>query len=490
MPYTKFTDGLAASSSPKLAATDYKKKQGLFGTKKPKSTNLERPEASPGTSVVTSPLPVSTPSKAAKFFGLETKPSVAESPRHVQYQNDAASDDEAPVRPALKKQFSLPLLTRFKIGADRQTKFKEEGIELDEPLKISKPSANKGLRMLIPEFAGPRRSPIEQTKTAITRFDIDEDEDVGYSSDSHQEARFRIPAAPRPARTSSKGKAIRGKARKDFPRMSPITEASIESLRPAYREGESVTELGVISEYEYEDASHSDPVLPRSHTETTLPPYGKFELDAADLSPTDELYDRDATDEDEDVVHPGTKVNVKRVHWQKATAVHLRSPLQTAEDAWLDATEEEMQLEARKMTIARIETEKKAMDVEIADLRRKHELFKLDFANGSMNAEHKLDDDSDEDNADQVSLCSSIDLDEEPTVHEAKVMTFTRITPGIVKLVNIPPRKKQPIASVGSTDSGLEKTALNHQTKNITVFAQPENMPPASVSPYNVLQRP
>nr|GFD58188.1 hypothetical protein [Tanacetum cinerariifolium] len=85
------------------------------------------------------------------------------------------------------------------------------------------------------------------------------------------------------------------------------------------------------------------------------------------------LYDEEATDEDEDVVHPGTKVNIKRVHWQQATAVRFRSPLQTAEDAWLDATEDEMRLEARKMTLARIEAEKQAIDVEIAALRRKHE---------------------------------------------------------------------------------------------------------------------
>lgn len=461
----------------------------MFGTKKPKPKALDRPGISPSTSVVTSPLPVSTPSKAAKFFGLETKPSVAESPRRVQHQDDTVSDDGAPVRSTLKKQYSLPLLTRLKIGADHQTNFKED-VEPDESPKTSRPSVTKGLRMLIPEFAGPRRSPIEQTKAATTRCDLDEeDEDVGYSSDSHQEVRFRIPAAPHPARTSSKGKAIRRKPLKDFPRMSPITETSFESLRPAYGEGEDVTELGVISEYEYEDPPHSAPVLPRPHTETTLPPHDKFELDEADLSPTDEFYDEISTDEDEDVVHPGTKVNVKRVHWQQATAVHFRSPLQSAEDAWLDATEEEMRLEARRMTVARVEAEKQAMDDEIAVLRRKHEQFQLEFGSGrnagSINAEPERvpEEDSEEDSADLVSLYSSINLDEESTVHEAQVMTFTRVTPGMVKFVDIPPRKKKPVAYVGSKVPVPDKLALvEHQKKSITTSARSENMPPPSVS--------
>jgi hypothetical protein len=491
--YTSLAEGSAASS-PKLTGTDRKKKQGLFGTKKAKPTTLERPKASSSTSLVTSPLPVSTPSKAAKFFGLEAKSSVAESPRRLQHQDDAASDDGAPVRPALKKQYSRPLLTRFKIGADRQSKFKEEDVEPDERPETSKPSATKGLRMLIPEFAGPKRSPIEQTKAAATRFDLDEeDEDVGYASDSHHEVRFRIPAASRPVRTSSKSKAMRRKplSIKDFPRMSPITEASFESLRPAYREAEDVTELGVISEYEYENPPHSVPMLPRSQTETILPPQDKYELDEADLSPTDEYYEEDATDEEEGVVHPGTKVNLKRVHWQQATAVHFRSPLQIAEDAWLDEMEEDMPLEARRVMMRRVEAEKQAIDNDISELRRKHELFKLEFASSctakTTHAEPEPipDEMNEEDDADLVSLCSSIDLDEEPTVHEAKLMTFTRITPGMVKLVDIPPRKKQPVAYVGSKILVPHKLALvEHQKKSATASLRSENVPPSSVSTH------
>lgn len=484
----------AAASSPQLTATDHKKKQGLFGSKKSKPVALERPKTSPSVSMVTSPLPVSTPVKAAKFFGFGTKPPVTEDPHRVQQQDELASDDEAPVRPTLKKQLSSPLLIRLKEIASRQTKVKKEEVELDEPPKASK-SATMGLRMLIPEFASSRRSPIEKTKAATTRFDLDdEDQDVDHTGETHQDVRFRIPAAPHPVRTSSKKKAAWRKPlnMKDFPRMSPITEASFESLRPAYHEDEDVTELGVISEYEYEDSQHSAPVPPHSHAGQSRHAHEAFELDEADLSPTDNLYDEEAVDEDEDVVHPGTKVKVKHVNWQQATAVRFRSPLQSAEDAWLGATEEEMRLEASRMVIARVEKEKLAMDAEIAELRRKHEQYKLDFANGSY-AEHSkvdpevtADDGSEGDDSDLVSLRSSIDLDEEPTVHEAKVVTFTRITPGMVKLIDIPPRKKKPVARIESdTVASDQLPRAEPQKKSIAALASSENIPPPSVSTYS-----
>ena len=493
--YTALADGPTASS-PRLTATDHKKKQGLFGSKKSKPAALERPKTSSSTSsLVTSPLPVSTPSKAAKFFGLEAKSSVADSPRRIEPRDEAAaSDNEAPVR--LKKQHSRSLLTVFKTSTDRQTKYKEEDVKTDEPPKTTKYSAAKGLKMLIPEFAGPKRAPVEQTKAAATRTELDdEDEDVGYASDDHQEARFRIPAAPRPVpvRTASKSKAMRRKplTSKDFPRMSPITEASIESLRPAYREGEEVTELGVISEYEYEDPPHSALMLPRSQTESTLIPHDKFELDEADLSPTDEYYDEEATDEEDDVVHPGTKVkvNTKRVHWQQATALPLRSPLQSAEDTWLDATEEEMQLETHKKILDRVDAERKAMNDKVVEMKSKHEQFKLNFAKysteykpaGSISAKPQSvpDEESEDEDADLVSLRSSIDLDEEPTVHEAKLMTFTRIAPGMVKLVNIPPRRKKPVALAESQVPVLDKPILvGKHKKTAAASARSENTPP------------
>lgn len=494
------------TSSPKLVATDRKKKQGFFGNKKPKP--LDRPASSPQPSVVTSPLPVTTPSKAAKFFGIEAKLVVTGSPRSREYsQDDSISDDDddAPVRPALAKQHSLPLLTRLKLGADRQTKFKED-IEPDQlkPLNTSKPNA-RGLRMLIPEFAGTRRAPVQQTTTATTRFGTDDyDDEIGHRSDSSiREPRFRIPAAPRPVPASMKRRRTRRKTARDVECMSPITEASLESLRHTYREGEDVTELGVISEYEYDDPPHSAPVLPRSHTESTLPSHDAFELDEADLSPTDEFYDEGATDEeDHNVVHPGTKVNVKQVHWQQAMPVHVRSPLQSIEDAYLDATEDEMRLEACRMTLARVEAQKQDMDAEIAVLRHEHERLKLSVSDSHFgrkstssfgdegrhvlaNVDATHDEESEDDDDDLKSLSSTIDLDKEPTVHHAKLMTFTRVTPGMVKLVDIPPRGKKLVSYAGSNTPVPNKlTLVEHQRQNGSTSVFAENITPASVSPW------
>ncbi|KAF1365396.1 hypothetical protein EJ07DRAFT_171309 [Lizonia empirigonia] len=469
-PNSPFADG-PATSSPKLTAPDSKRKQGLFSTKKPKA--LDRPDRSPS-SVLTSPLPVTTPSKAAQFFGIEAKPKVTDSPRRGRHQNDGITDDDAP------------------IGVERQAKFKEEdvGPDLSKPTKAGKSNANKGLRMLIPDFAGPRRAPIQKTTAAATRFDLDEndDDDVGYNSDSGlQEPRFRIPAAPRPVPVASKHR-MNKKGPKPFQSMSPIPEASFESLRRAYREGEDITELGVISEYEYDDAPYSAPMLPRSHTALVSPPQNVFELEEEDLSPTDRLYDADATSEDDHTVHPGTKVDVGRVHWQQPTTFATRSPLQDIEDAYLDATEEEMRLEARRMTLSRIETEKRAMDKEIAILRREHEKLKLGLEIVSANNEAgpELDTCSEEEDEDLVSLRSSIDLDEEPTVHEAKVMTFTRITPGMVKLVDIPPRKKKAVPIVGNSTPVIDKlTVVEREMKNNAASAHEENVPPPVAPRYH-----
>lgn len=483
-------------------------KHGLFHSKKPKT--LDQQNISTQHQQLLSPLPASTPTKAARFFGLEAKPATtSESPRRVKFDDGAIADNlpvGAPVRPALKKQDSLPLLTRLKLGTHRHTQFKEEDVEPDEPRQ---PKATKALRMVIPEFAGQRRSPAEQTTAATTRFDLDEDEDDDGNNDfgGLQEPRLRIPAVPRPVPASPKPRRMRRKTPKDLQRMSPITEASSESLRPAYRNSEEVTELGVISEYEHGDDAYSAeqpqdskphtavPLLHGARDKTTAARDGPFELDFADLSPSDELYDEGVTDEEHDeVVHPGTKVILKRARQPEAT-FHFRSPLQEFEDAYLDATEEEMRLEACKMTLARVEADKQAMDAEIEVLRRKHEQMKIDFgaavaagAQKSMEAEGDEDDDDDDDG--HISICSSIDLDEEPIVQEAKVMTITRITPGMVKLVDIPPRKKKAASQVDSSTTLLDKPAILEHKKSSAATASTENTSPVSVeAPLRVALR-
>lgn len=482
-PYTPFADA-PATFSPKLTVTDGKKKQGLFGTKRPKA--LERPNSCPQTTVVTSPLPVTTPSKAAKFFGIEQKSMVTESPRRAHCQGGSIADDGAPVRPTLTKPYSLSLLTRSKTGTDRQTRFRQNvGLDEHKLTTTGKAGTTKGLRMLIPDFAGTQHAPIQQPTSTAARLALDE----RYDGIDLREPRFRIPAAPRPVPAAPKRRQrMRKKSPKPFERMSPITEASFEELRPVYRKGEDVAELGVISEYEYDDSTHSAPVLPRSHTESLLPSHNAFELDEDDLSPTDGFYD-EAGDEEENPVHPGTRYDVKQGPSQQLTTLSVRSPLQSIEDDFLDATEDKMRLEARRMTIARVEAEKQAMDAETGVLRREHDLFKLDFKTGSgeecvcANLQHTPDENDLGDNQDLVSVSSSIDLDEEATVYQAKVMTLTRVTPGTVKLVTIPARQKKSVPHVGGTTPVFVEPTLNeHEKKSTVVLESSENALPASVS--------
>lgn len=158
VPYTSFEDG-PVTAFPKLTAANSKKKQSLFSTKKPKA--LERPNNSQHIPLITSPLPLATPSKAAQFFGLEPKPRSVGSPHRGQYQDDSTSDDAA-VRPPLREQYSLPLLTRLKLGANRKTNVKAEDVESDlsKATKTDKTGITKGLRTLLPDFAGPKRAVI------------------------------------------------------------------------------------------------------------------------------------------------------------------------------------------------------------------------------------------------------------------------------------------------------------------------------------------
>ncbi|KAH6616488.1 hypothetical protein C7974DRAFT_442220 [Boeremia exigua] len=471
-PYT-YADG-SAFPSPKLTANDTKKKQGLFGIKKPKAHECQ--DGSSHGQVTTTPLPPSTPSKAARFFGLEPKPPVPKSPHRAKIPDERAtrvSQDKTPVRTGLTKQPSLPLLTGLKPGTGRQTKEEKHDAELAE--------ARRG------KAVGIKHSP-QQTTAATTRYDLGAD--AGHTDQSGpQETRFRIPAAPQSVAAATKRRRTRKKTAKELKRMSPITEASAESLHPAYYEGEDLSELGIISEYEQEDCSYStdDPqtpqnptvVSPQSGAKMPMPPHNMFELDPADLSPTDHAYGEDEID----VVHPGTKVDIRRALQQKGKVVYPRGPLQTVENAYLDATQDAMRLEAHKKLQARVDAEKPRIDSEVEELRRKHENMKPEFhACKAGGCQHeKVPSDGDDD--DLVSLRSSIDLNEEPTVHTATLMTITRITPGMVKLVDILPRKKKPVSNVGSSTPVPDKpTLVERKDKGVAATSSAENASPRPIN--------
>ena len=480
--------GTQFDSPPKLTRTNTRKKQTLFGYKKPKP--LERHPSH----VISSPLPVDTPSKAAKFFGVDTGPATTSSPGHTRYYEDGLADDvqdETPPRIAVQQQQQdlMSMLTKSHKSSENLALFEDKVVDSGQPLPMSTDKAaasTKGLRMLIPESTGSRRSPVEQNAAVSARYSFqagDDTRNIDLGNINSQVPQLQAPIAPRPVPPVPKRDRMRRRALKTFKRMSPITEASTESLNPAYRKDEIVAELGVISEDESDQSSHDISVLPRSYSEMTSNP--AFELDKDDLSPTDYFYDENAStsdedgdeDENEDGVHPGFKVDLKRMCRQNNDILYLRSPLQTVEDAYLDATEEDMRLEAHRMAQARLEDKKRNMDMEVEVLRREQERLRLQFSTykastvagqqlvPTFNASSEGDI--------QMSPDSNIDSDEEPTVHEAELARFTRVIPGAVKLVQIPPRKmKIPVSHNGSSIS--ERTDKERKPM--------ENIPPVSVS--------
>jgi hypothetical protein len=477
--------GTQFNSPPRLTRTNTRKKQSIFGYKKPK------PLESRPSHMITSPLPVDTPSKAAKFFGINTSPPTTGTSEYNRDLGDSLADhiqDEIPPRLAVQQQDFISMLTKSNKGSENLALFDDNVVDSGQPLPMNGSNAaasTKGLRMLIPEFAGSRMSPVERNATVSTRYSFqagDDTRNIGLGNSNSEIPQIQVPVAPRPVPPVPKRDHMRRKALKTFKRMSPITEASTESLRPVYRKDEVVAELGVISEHEGDQTPHDTSVLPKSYSELMLDP--AFELDKDDLSPTDYFYDENSStsdedgdeDEDEDGVDPGFKVDLKRMCRQNNDLLYLRSPLQTVEDAYLDATEDDMRLEARRMAQARLEEKKQSMDMDIEVLRREQERLRLQFSTykASTVADQQPVPASNASSAGefQISPDSDIGSDEEPTVHKAELASFTRVAPGAAKLVQIPPRKmKIPVSHNSSSIS--EHT--DNERKSM------ENVPPVSV---------
>ncbi|KAH8732415.1 hypothetical protein GQ44DRAFT_766554 [Phaeosphaeriaceae sp. PMI808] len=287
------------------------------------------------------------------------------------------------------------------------------------------------------------------------------------------------------------------KIAKPLEKMTPITEASNDDIGGAYRGGEDNTELDVISEYAHDDC-HDAAMSTQSHIESPFVRYhGEYELEDDDLlyAAEDSETDLIPSQENEYVERPVTPVDSNEGNKQKLAAFHTRSPLQIVEDRLLDAAEiglkmreyekakeqdsieeedylvhgmpaslskarkssaapvfvsspvvedrsletAKSEIEERKTTLNKLHTRKLSLDEGIAILKASHEKMKSDFQ--EITLRDTAEEEDSEDNADLVSIRSSIDLDEEPTVHTAQAISFIRVTPGMVRLVDIPPRK-------------------------------------------------
>jgi hypothetical protein len=257
--------------------------------------------------------------------------------------------------------------------------------------------------------------------------------------------------------------------------MAPITEASYDDISAAYHGGEDTSELDVISSYAHDIPPRSaslQPYLRHGYQIASQP--GEYALQDNEMSSGEEDADKTLVEEKE----KGLTDEDDDAKWHRSTPVCLRSPLQNVEDRLLDAAEEKLKhinikedyspeeedylvhgstasLSKAKQPIAAFDDDYtqaasqeefdrrfSAISKVVSGLKANHEKMKEDFAAIKKEQDKEEIDYDSEDDDDLPSLRSSIDLSEEPTVHIATAMTITRVTPGMVKLVNIPPRRE------------------------------------------------
>ncbi|KAF2133509.1 hypothetical protein P153DRAFT_158082 [Dothidotthia symphoricarpi CBS 119687] len=403
--------------------------------------------------VVSSPLPPTTPSKAAQFLGIEV---------------DVFSQGQGSIRrdPFLQDGIfdSRPDVS------SRLPKFREEDMECDAPKAKRRwgGSTSKAMRVLgnLPSFGSgiPKRTP-HHNFAAAGPLSPDEDLHLGYASDSDLHMRSRqVPPPSRPVSVSPRRRR-RKRGPKSLDRMSPITEASFDELRTIYNhEEDDETELEAISEYESDYPPRSASMMPRSHTELFLDLSDTYELEEYDLSPTDDVIEEEPEEEEGYNMHPGTKVDLSYMEWQEPANLQVRSPLQAVEDRLLNATED-IRRKASQAALCKLDAAKLRLNTENSVLKEQHKKMKRGFS--SMKLRVMAQEQSDVDFAeeadnedDMMSIGSSIDLDEEPTVQVAQVSTSTRITPGVVKRVDIPARKSNVLLVDAETSGAVKDVAF------------------------------
>ncbi|KAF2033687.1 hypothetical protein EK21DRAFT_108817 [Setomelanomma holmii] len=286
---------------------------------------------------------------------------------------------------------------------------------------------------------------------------------------------------PHPNRAAPSRPPRRRKARGPRPPNVPttITEASHDNLIGAYRDGEDNSELDVIAEYARDIPPRNASLQYRDDSQ-----YGPYELEEDELSPADEDAEQVSATQEE----KGGLVQYDEAKWQRPGPVYLRSPLQNVEDRLLDAAEqkfkhthirensspEEEDFSVHGSTISLSKAKQPAnnpvtdnssddyrlaateddsarrlaaLDKIVQGLKANHDKMKEDFEaiqkkQTEEEIEKEVEVESDDD-SDLPSLRSSIDLSEEPTVHTAGTMTITEVTPGMVELVDIPPRRNK-----------------------------------------------
>ncbi|KAI4921689.1 hypothetical protein J4E90_000115 [Alternaria incomplexa] len=446
------------TGSASTVATEGKKRHGKFGRK---AKDQDRPSSSHEPTPQLSPLPPLTPIKAAQLLGVDTGPSPGR-PRSTSVGRPAQNDggyDSLPIRPISTRRGSMSAITTQKSASDRQMRFTEEGLDMEpsKPKGFWGNTNRKAQRMLGLLQSAPSNASREADMGRVAAVSLawrpEEHTDAYCSSDAERHGQFRsLPPVP-PVVPEAPRRRMRKKLPKELERMAPITETSHDELRTSYKISEHDPELNDISEYA---KAPSKAPLSRSRNESLLTTDIRYDLEEDDLSITDEVIDEAAHDEQEDfAAHPGNEVEVKHGAILQSTVFRLRGPLQTVEDRLLD--EAEARLALSKAMLDQNDDDRLTLDDTYATLKASNEAMKADFAAAQRwhaapdeyehcgCADRQVDSDDDDD---LEPICSCIDLDEEPTVHVATAVPmpvpFMRVTPGMVKLIDIPPRRKKP----------------------------------------------
>lgn len=487
------------SDSASSAATDRKKKHGL---------TLSNPFRKPAPPAQT-PLPPATPTKAAKLLGLEPEsPHGVPVPTHHSSGTLDGINEEQPhikLKQGWPQQHYAPAQTAPNYQSASRVFENIETDDEDEPLKskgfwgnskkTAKKMSDQFYRLFNPSQPDIDRISlppiIDSTPEGLVTNYVYSIGLTDYDRSTHD---YYEPLPPPPPRSEPKNVARRQqippktiskhKARKEqMDRMTPVTEASHDNMKAAYREDEEKddSEMDVIDEYADDNLSSTDFVPPqRSESLMPLAFRGPYELAPGD----EDLGQNVAAEKEEwDAVHLGTPVQINK---RLPAVVHRQSPLQAVENQFLDAAEKELEakqhirtkeddsppeheyfvhgtpvelskakllpdVEGHHLTPFELELQKMriecdvrdatriALDKEVDVLKESHVQFKKDFApyQALVKGSEIVEDD------DHISIRSSIDLDEEPTLHVARAITITRVTPGMVKLVDIPPRKNK-----------------------------------------------
>jgi hypothetical protein len=443
--------------------TEGRKKRNILGAMKLKERSQSYEP------VVTSPLPLKplTP-KVARVLGLPLEEGNDDLKERTSEDTTDSGDEIMQVRPKIHRKSSLQWLSSNKIYTEKQTKsnqkdkdefsmlitpstpgflkkidWKGSGKKAKHMLDLMQPHAMSSKQGLVPGTL-PRLSHEDRRGTVI-----------GYNSDSDIIAPRRV--APRQIAVQKRRSRIRKKNPKFLERMSPITEASLsEDGYGVDGDGDS-TALEAISEderqtYASEEADHSlnedDETAYAFQLSLNQDADNESDEELEDKAPASELSCRETTNVQR-LVHPGT--------------IYVKSPLQDLESMYMDNMEKKntMDYENEQLYQSNVSMKRELRNIKARTLFQGAPRHKFVYNHAR---DHLHDHGSEEGYGSHI--CSAIEdipSDEEPGILKAPYMKFKRITPGMVKIVDIPPRKLRGIVNQGERSSSKINSPVSHK---------------------------